>query len=427
MIIPSIDLMNNNAVQLIGGAEKALDAGDPRPIADKFGLVGEVAVIDLDAALGQGTNETVIRELVDRIPCRVGGGIRDIETATKWLDAGAHKVILGTAARPEILRDLPRDRVIAALDAKHGEVVTEGWTKKTGTGIEERIDALREYVGGFLITFVEHEGRMQGIPLAQVERMVHRAGSVKLTVAGGVRSPDDVAAVDRLGADVQVGMALYTGAFDIAEGFAAPLRSDRPDGLIPTVVTDSAGRTLGLTYSSLESLRIAIEERRGVYYSRSRDEIWRKGESSGNKQTLLGMKADCDRDALRFIVRQEGSFCHLGDDTCFGDHSGIGALDKIVRNRMSNAPAGSYTRRLFDDANLLESKLVEEARELAESETRQHAAAEAADLIYFATVAARKRGATLEDIETCLDKRSLAVTRRAGDAKSTEKTKELLK
>ncbi|NEO28191.1 MAG: phosphoribosyl-ATP diphosphatase, partial [Kamptonema sp. SIO4C4] len=325
------------------------------------------------------------------------------------------------------LKDLPRDRVIAALDAKHGEVVTEGWTKRTGTGIEERIDTLREHVCGFLITFVEHEGRMQGIPLPEVERLVHQAGSVRLTVAGGVRSPEDVAAVDRLGADVQVGMALYTGAFDIAEGFAAPLHSDRPDGLIPTVVTDSAGRTLGLTYSSLESLRTAIDERRGVYYSRSRDEIWRKGESSGNKQTLLGIKADCDRDALRFIVRQEGCFCHLGNDTCFGGHSGFGALDKTVRNRVSNAPAGSYTRRLFDDADLLMSKLTEEARELAESTTREHAAAEAADLIYFATVAARKRGASLEDIETCLDSRSLKVTRRAGDAKPATPSEEEIK
>jgi len=101
VIVPSIDLQSGAAVQLIGGEEKAIDAGDPRPIADRFGRAGEVAVIDLDAAMGAGSNEDTIRDLLDIAPCRVGGGIRDIETAIKWLDLGARKVILGTAATPE--------------------------------------------------------------------------------------------------------------------------------------------------------------------------------------------------------------------------------------------------------------------------------------------------------------------------------------
>ncbi|MFG0257663.1 MAG: phosphoribosyl-ATP diphosphatase [Phycisphaerales bacterium JB043] len=417
MIIPSIDLMSTNAVQLIGGAKQALDAGDPRPIADRFGLVGEVAVIDLDAALGRGSNEPVIRDLIKRAPCRVGGGIRDAETAVRWLDAGARKVILGTAARPDVLRELPRGRVIAALDARDGEVVTEGWVKRTGVTVEERIEELREHVGGFLVTFVEREGRMQGLPLDRIEQLVELAGPARLTIAGGVRTPGDVASADRLGADAQVGMALYTGAFDLADGFCAPLRSDRSDGLWATVVTDPSGRVLGLTYSSLESVRAAIEERRGVYYSRSRDKIWRKGESSGDVQELLGIVADCDRDALRFTVRQRGGFCHLGTRTCFGDQTGFGALDTTVGRRMRRAPVGSYTQRLRDDPELLASKLVEEARELASASTREHAASEAADLIYFATVAARVRGASLADVERCLDERASRVTRRKGDAK----------
>ena len=129
MIIPSIDLQSGNAVQLIGGKEKELDAGDPRPIAELFGRVGEIAVIDLDAALGTGNNRDTILDLLGRAPCRVGGGIRDVDTARFWLDAGARKIILGTAARPDILEQLPRERVIAALDAVDGEVVEEGWTK----------------------------------------------------------------------------------------------------------------------------------------------------------------------------------------------------------------------------------------------------------------------------------------------------------
>ena len=424
MIIPSIDLMGGNAVQLVEGKEKVLDAGDPGPIADRFGMVGEVAVIDLDAALGQGSNASVIRGLLKRAPCRVGGGIRDAGAAVRWLDAGARKVILGTAARPEILRELPRERVIAALDARDGEVVTEGWTKKTGTTVEERIAELRDFVGGFLVTFVEREGRMQGFPLERIQRLVDLAGDAQLTVAGGVRSVDDISAADRLGADAQVGMALYTNAFGLADGFCAPLRSDRPDGLWPTVVCDPSGRTLGLVYSNAESVRLALQERQGIYFSRSRNGIWKKGETSGDSQELLRIDVDCDRDALRFTVRQHGAgFCHLGTHTCFGGLAGVAALDETVRARLQDTPpdedGGSYTERLKNDPGLLASKLAEEAQELAESATPEHAAEEAADLIYFATVAAQARGASLEEIERCLDERALRITRRPGNAKLT--------
>jgi phosphoribosylformimino-5-aminoimidazole carboxamide ribonucleotide (ProFAR) isomerase len=89
MMVPSIDLQGGNAVQLEGGRELRLDAGDPRPIADRFGRVGEIAVIDLDAAMGTGSNREVIRDLVGRARCRVGGGIRDVDSALAWLDAGA--------------------------------------------------------------------------------------------------------------------------------------------------------------------------------------------------------------------------------------------------------------------------------------------------------------------------------------------------
>ena len=240
--------MDSNAVQLIGGETKAIDAGDPRPIADRFGRVGETAVIDLDAALGKGSNADVVTELIARAPCRVGGGIRSVDAAIKWLDAGARKVILGTAATPDVLRELPRKRVIAALDDKDGEVVTNGWTRRTGVGIEERIDV----------------------------------------------------------------------------------------------------------YSNAESVRRSIEEQRGVYYSRSRGGLWAKGESSGNTQHLLAIDTDCDRDALRFTVRQQGTgFCHLGTTSCFGDASGLAALDTTIARRIADAPAGSYTRRLLDDPSLL--------------------------------------------------------------------------
>lgn len=418
MIIPSIDLMGGRAVQLEGGEKQIIDAGDPRPIAARFALAGEIAVIDLDAARGDGDNSEVIRDLLNIAPCRVGGGIRTVQAAVSWLDAGAEKIILGSAARPEILRELPADRVIAALDARDGEVVVDGWRTPTGASIEARMDELRDLVGGFLVTFVEIEGRMTGLPLDRVRRLIERAGPARLTVAGGVRAAQDIAEADALGADAQVGMAIYSGALDLADAIAAPLTSDRPDGLYPTVVCDERGAALGLVYSSAESLREAVATGRGVYYSRSRQEIWRKGVSSGNKQTLRRIDLDCDRDAIRFTVAQRGAgFCHTGLRTCFGDAQGLTMLDAAIRSRLTDAPAGSYTRRLIDDPALRRAKLLEEAAELAEASSPEDAVHEAADLIYFALVMLQAQGRALADVERELDRRARKVTRRPGDAK----------
>ena len=226
MIIPSIDLQGGSTVQLVGGRERALDAGDPVPIFERFSRVGEVAVIDLDAALGQGTNESTIAALVARGRCRVGGGIRSVEAAIRWLDRGASKVILGTAARPELLRQLPKDRVIAALDAFEGEVVVEGWRKGTGATVEDRMRELAPFVGGFLVTFVEGEGRMGGLDLDRARRLSEASGGARLTVAGGITTPREIAVLDELGIDAQVGMAIYRGALDLADAVHQPLALD---------------------------------------------------------------------------------------------------------------------------------------------------------------------------------------------------------
>jgi phosphoribosyl-ATP pyrophosphohydrolase len=413
MIVPSIDIQDGKAVQLVGGRDRALEAGDPREVARRFSVAGELAVIDLDAATGLGSNRDIVLEIVRSHPCRVGGGIRSAEAALDWLDAGAEKVILGTAAEPELLDRLPPERVIAALDAVDGEVVVEGWTTATGRRVEDRIDELRSHVGGFLLTFVEREGRLNGTDLEAARRLVERAAPASVTIAGGVTTAEEIRLLDRIGAGAQVGMALYTGKLSLAEAFAAPLVSDRSDGLWPTVVCDEAGTALGLAYSSAESLARAVELRQGVYHSRRRG-VWVKGESSGNHQRLLRADADCDRDALRFTVRQEGvGFCHKATRSCWGEDAGLKRLARRAAGRLREAPAGSYTRRLADDPELLRAKLIEEAEELAAARGPVEVAWEAADLLYFATVALARAGVPLAAAERVLDGRALAVRRRS--------------
>jgi len=412
MIIPSIDLQDGNAVQLIGGEEKALDAGDPRPLATRYGRVGEIAVIDLDAALGQGDNRSTIDDLIKMTPCRVGGGIRSVDAAIDWLDKGAVKIILGTAARPEVLKELPPERVIVALDAKHGEVVVEGWQKATGRGVVERIKEFSGLASNFMVTFVELEGRLGGTDLAFAKAIKEAAGDADVTIAGGVTSAEEVAELDRIGCDAQIGMALYTGKLDLAEAFTAPLKSDRPDGLWSTVVVDERGVALGFCFSDPNSVSAALERGIGIYHSRSRG-LWVKGESSGATQELLQIDADCDRDCLRFTVRQaEPGFCHLDTRTCWGEDRGLSRLIRRLEARRKAAPSGSYTARLFEDRDLLGVKLREEAEELATAPDRDNAVHEAADVLFFTLTTLAARGIDLAEVEAVLDQRALKVTRR---------------
>ena len=199
-------------------------------------------------ALVTGNNTDLIKDLLPLANCRVGGGIRTVEAAIEWLDAGASKVVLGTAATPEVLSALPPERTVVALDSFDGEVVTHGWTKGTGARVEDRLEELRELTSGFLLTFVEREGRMTGTEPKTLRRYLDAAGDARVTFAGGITGAEEIGRIHSLGADAQVGMALYKNEFTLGEAVAATLRSDREDGLWPTVVTNERGQSLGLAY-----------------------------------------------------------------------------------------------------------------------------------------------------------------------------------
>lgn len=207
---------------------------------------------------------------------------------------------------------------------------------------------------------------------------------------------------------------------DVVGAYIKTIVTDRPDGMYATVVCDENGKSLGLVYSNDESVRTAIFEGKGIYWSRSRKGLWRKGDTSGHHQTLLSVALDCDGDALRFNVFQHGSpgaFCHLNTRTCWGDDRGFSNLQAVLQDRLKNAPQGSYTKRLFDDPGLLQKKLLEEVQELVEAKDHDHIAEEAADVMYFMMVRCAAAGVTLSEVEKQLDERSLKISRRPGNAK----------
>jgi len=419
MIVPSIDLMQGRAVQLRRGRDFVLDGGDPMARLEEFAVAGEVAVVDLDAALGNGSNASLIRAMVRRAPCRVGGGIRDLDAACGWLDAGAARIMIGTAASPEFCGALPRERVIAAVDAERGHVVVEGWRTATGTPVLDRIRDLAPLVGGFLFTQVEREGAMSGFDFPAVADAVRAAGQARLTAAGGITTATEIAELDRIGADAQVGMALYTGRLSLGEAVAAPLAKPLDGDVWPTVVCDEWGHTLGLVWSTRESLARAIVERRGVYWSRSRRTLWEKGATSGNTQELARVELDCDRDALRFTVRQRGvGFCHLDRRSCWPSGFDLDDLARTIAERAARPEPGSGTAKLLADPTLLAAKLREEAEELARADARAEVVHEAADLLYLTLVAVVRGGGTLAEVVAELSRRRAAVTRRPMVTKS---------
>ena len=220
MIIPCIDLMEGKVVQLVQGREKALEGAAPLEMLRLFAAFPEIQVIDLDAALGRGANHAIVEILATRARCRVGGGVRTAERARELVRQGAWRVIVGTAAfapaMEEIAQAIGPERILIALDSKNGEVVVKGWVESTGLKAEEVISRLEPYCGGFLCTYVDKEGMMQGTDLDWFRRL-RAATAHEITAAGGITTMEDIRALDAIGIHAAVGMAMYTGRLAIAD------------------------------------------------------------------------------------------------------------------------------------------------------------------------------------------------------------------
>ena len=225
MIFPCIDLMDGKVVQLVQGREKALEAGPPEEMLRKFAAFPEIQVIDLDAAMGRGSNDLLVRDLASRAAIRAGGGVRTVDRARSLIAQGARKVIVGTAAFRApggldrtfltALRDaIGRDRIIVALDSKDGRIVVKGWRESTALTAEDVVPSLEPYCAGVLCTYVDKEGMMQGTDLEWFRRL-RTATSLEITAAGGITTLEDVRALLDMGIHAAVGMAVYTGRLDL--------------------------------------------------------------------------------------------------------------------------------------------------------------------------------------------------------------------
>ena len=226
MLIPSIDLRNGRVVQLVQGERLALEDADLFKWVDRFARFPAVQLIDLDAAIGSGSNDPLVAQVCAVRPCRVGGGIRTIERAQAVLEYGATHVIVGsslfregrvdTRFAQELAGAVGPERVIAAVDSRGGHVTIHGWRTTLPLTAVEAVRALEPFCAGFLCTLVDGEGLMQGFDLGAVQA-VRAASGRQVIAAGGITTREEVDALHAMGVDAVVGMAIYTGRLSLDE------------------------------------------------------------------------------------------------------------------------------------------------------------------------------------------------------------------
>lgn len=317
MIIPSIDIMDGKVVQLKQGKEKVYESGDIDRVINQYRIFPEINVIDLDSAMGKGNNKELIKRICKEINCNIGGGIRNINIAEEYIEAGAKSIIVGTRANKDFLNNLPKEKVIVALDVKEGKIAIKGWQELQEENIYEKMSELEPYCKGYLVTNVDVEGLNSGTNLKFFETLVGKTKN-DIMVAGGITTIEEIKYIHSLGLNQVLGMAITSGKLNIMECYIEIMDFEKNNDLIPTIVQDiNTKEVLMLAYSNKESLKKTYELNFATYYSRTRKKLWTKGETSGNLQEIKKIYLDCDSDTLLFLVSQKGVACHRKKRTCF--------------------------------------------------------------------------------------------------------------
>jgi len=230
MLIPSIDLMNGQIVQLVQGEKLKLAFDDFDYWIERFSKYPLVQLIDLDAAMRQGDNSSLIAQFTAKLPCQIGGGLRTAEDAQRMFDLGAKRVIFGStlfggdnaadrARHPIVNLDFAQklaaavgeSRLVFSVDTKNGRVAVKGWKDSVNLTPEEAVTWLEPYCEAFLYTHVDTEGTMQGFPI-NVAAVLRATTARQLIVAGGIREQGEIDELDAMGVDAVAGMAVYSGA-----------------------------------------------------------------------------------------------------------------------------------------------------------------------------------------------------------------------
>lgn len=447
-IIPCLDLKGGRVVKGVRFADLR-DAGDPVELAKLYEGAGadELVFLDITATLEARTATlAAVRQIAAQltIPFTVGGGVNSNDDIRTLLQSGCDKVALNSAAvrTPELIAQAAAEFgsqcIVVAIDARAApcgfETVIDAG--RTGTGrdaVEWAREAARLGAGELLVTSIDRDGTKSGFDLPLL-RAIRDAVNVPVIASGGAGRAEDFAEVFKT-CDVDAALAaslFHYGELSIGDlkrfltqrGISIrPLERDafsldalRWDerGLLPVVIQDASTRAvLTLAYANRAALQETLDTKQVVLFSRSRNALWHKGETSGNTQAVLSVSYDCDMDALLYCVDPHGPACHTGALTCFhntipsGEPSGtifdaLGMLQRVLRDRKTSAPADSYVARLYSGGvDAICKKIGEEATEVilaAKGDNRDERIWEAADLLFHLMVLLQHQNIDLNDV-----------------------------
>ncbi len=429
MVISSIDLKNGHVVQLKNGKDLVLERDDADALINEFNKYGEVAIIDLDAAMGNTNpkgdtvNTPLLKSLLRKGNVRTGGGVRSVKRAKELISLGAEKVIIGSSAWKkspednksvlnteflnELVNAIGKQRIIIGVDALNGKIAVKGWTETIDVSLIDGAKMAEEYCSELLFTCVEKEGCMQGTNL-QMAQELRNAVKCRVVVAGGVSTEEEVQTLEKMHCDVQLGMALYTNKVSLKNSFIKCLDFEKVNGMIPVIAQDfTSNEVLMMGYSNKEALEKTFETGKLTFFSRTRNVLWTKGETSGHFLEVVKLRVDCDRDTILATVIPHGGVCHTGSWSCFSSEadqkSTLERLYSTIQERFKNPKPGSYTATL--DSKRVREKVEEEAEELCEAEDKDEVIWETADLLYFVSVLMYKENVNWQDVYNELDKR----------------------
>lgn len=428
MVISSIDLKDGHVVQLKNGRDLVLQRDDADNLINEFNFYGEVAVIDLDAAMGNvdakgnTVNTNLLKSLLRKGNVRTGGGIRTVKRARELISLGAEKVIIGSSAwnknpssndsvlntefLEELVQAIGKQRIIISVDAINGKIAVKGWTETIDVSLIEGAKQAEQYCSELLFTCVEKEGCMQGTNIDMAQEL-RNAVKCRVVVAGGVSTESEIEQLEKMGCDVQLGMALYTNKVSLKDSFIRCLDWKKTDGMIPVIAQSEHGEVLMMGYANHEAFKKTFDTKKLTFWSRTRNTLWTKGETSGHFLEVKKLRADCDRDTVLATVVPHGGVCHTGSFNCFSseadEKSSLERLYGTIAERFANPKPGSYTATL--DSKRVREKIEEEAEELCEADGKDEVIWEAADLLYFVSVLMYKEGVNWNDIYSELDRR----------------------
>lgn len=451
-IIPCLDIRNGRVVKGVN-FQGVQDVEDPVALAKRYNDAGadELVFYDITASIeGRSIFTDILRDVARQIfiPLTVGGAINTLEDFDRVLKAGADKVSVNSGAikNPQLIQEAAQKYgsqcVVLSMDVARVEdkycLFTKGGRENTGIDAmawAEKCEALG--AGEIVLNSIDTDGVKEGFDLAMLEELSRRV-SVPIIASGGAGSMEHFKQLFQL-PGIDAGLAASIFHFDTIKidalkqylcdnGIEMRLEGSKQmslnfdeNGLMPVVVQDFyTKKVLTVAYMNEESLAITLQEKRTCFWSRSRKELWRKGETSGNVQHVVRILTDCDEDALVVEVIKEGPACHLGTDSCFTNQLfcderlqefSLDALYALLAQRNQERPEGSYTTYLFEkgDEKILK-KIGEESTEViigAMKHSNEETIYEISDLCYHVLVLMVAHGITLEDVRTELASRHI--------------------